>query len=327
MLLSRVFSFDYFEKYLYTDDFIIVASYSNVERSKRLSELLPTARVVTIEYSISKSKQGTLDDQFMIKTINYESLLSRVYYSLYQDLYSFVEQLNKESKRIVIDISGIHLRFLGALLAILPEFSWESFFCAYTEPKMYPRVTGLPDNQITPGIVGSFDLNTSFWGYDEIPNLKTVSSSRNNFVWIAFLGFEGKRASAVYSEISGDSSIMIPVITMPPIRPGWSNLAFDANQILFENANVSAADIQYTDALNPFSAYNLIESIQSDNSKKHIVISPLGTRPVSLGALLYAVTHEEVEIYFDTPKQSSGKAVGCGKTHFYDILTVVSLNK
>ena len=51
------------------------------------------------------------------------------------------------------------------------------------------------------------------------------------------------------------------------------------------------------------------------------MISPLGTRPVSLGALLYAIQHDESEIYYDTPKESCSKIINSGKIHVYDILS------
>lgn len=327
MFINREFTFNDFISNIYTNDFLVINSTSDYQRSKKLSMNLPTtAKVLSIAYSVQKKRNGILDDRFEVTT-NYNTGLSNSsFFSLYQDLDLFISQLHHESGKVLIDISGFHLRFLGAFLAGLSRFHWDSVFCAYTEPEAYPRIISNPPSDFNEwiGHTSNFDLNSSFWGYEEIPNLKTTSNERSNLIWIAFLGFEGKRASAVYSEISGDSSAVIPVISMPAIRSGWANHAFNANQILFENANIYSHDIEYTDALDPFAAYNFIEHVHSDHPDRHIVISPLGTRPVSLGALLYAVNHEEAEIYYDTPKESSGKVLGCGEIHVYDILSFLN---
>ncbi len=264
---------------------------------------------------------GILSDKFGVKT-NYNSKLNnKTYNSLYNELLDFVEQLRNDTIKLIIDISNIHLRFLGAFLAMIAEFEWQSVICTYTEITAYPRKEetspSVPNLMYSTG----FDLNSSFWGYSEIPNLKTITNERGDYIWIVFLGFEGKRSAAVYTEISDDTKITMPVITMPSVRPGWSNFAFEANQILFENANLKGGDVKYISALDPFSTYNFIEKIKSEHPNRHIVLSPLGTKPVSLGVLLYALKHEESEIYFDTPKESCSKTVKNGKVHIYDILS------
>ena len=325
MQMNREYSLDFFRQHIFSEDYIIITSNSENTRSQKLLLEFPDAKYIDIIYSVSPNKSGALDDSFMVTTSFKCTFNGNCYCSLYQDLQSFVSQINNESKKLIIDISGFHLRFLGAFLAIISDNEWDSVICAYTEPTAYPRTEDVTPVGISDGekgkFSGGFDLNSSFWGYDEIPNLKTITSERGNYIWIAFLGFEGKRSSAVYTEISDDSSTTIPVITIPAIRPGWANYAFEANQVLFENAKISSADIKYTDALDPYAAYNFIESISSKYPKRHLVISPLGTRPVSLGVLLYALKHEESEIYFVTPKESCSKIVSSGKIHIYDMLS------
>lgn len=322
MYINREYSPEYFRNKVFSEKFIILTSGAEDMRSQKLLKEFSGSRCVKVNYSVKMSEDGTLQDSFSVKT-NFESVLAdKNYSSLYQELRKFVQQLNKESRYIIIDISGIHIRFLGALLATMTEWNWGSIICTYTEPTAYPRIEesfAITNNKSIQ--TGAFDLNSSFWGYDEIPNLKTITNERENYIWVVFLGFEGKRAAAVYTEISDDASMTIPVITMPSVRPGWSNYAFDANQILFENARIASADIHYVDALSPFATFNFLESVKNIHPHRHLVISPLGTRPVSLGVLLYALKNEESEVYFDTPKESSSKIISSGKIHIYDILS------
>ena len=325
MFLPREYTTDDFNKLVVSDDFIILTSNIDEPRSNRLIELYPQTKRIEIDYSVDMGENNILKDSFKIQT-NFDcSYDGKTYDSLYNDLRMFVKELCLPiTRKLLIDISSLHLRFLGALLATISEFTWEAVFCSYTETTSYPRSReAVPFGNKSFDHKAGFDLNSSFWGYDEIPNLKTITSERDNYVWIAFLGFEGKRTSAVYTEISDDANVIIPVITTPSVKPGWANYAFEANQILFENGAMCCADIQYTDALDPFATYNFIENIEIQYPNKHLVISPLGTKPVSLGVLLYALLHEESEVYFDTPKNSCFITLNAGKVHFYDILSFI----
>lgn len=332
MFHNREYSIDYFRDYVYSNEYIVItAGAHGGPRSHKLLNELPSVRHIDISYSVKKNNNGTLEDSFLVSTNFEHDINGRYFYSLYQDLAVFTDEVNKISKHIIIDISELHIRFLGAFLAMMDGLQWDEIIAAYAEPTAYIRSQEVPPEKTldpaAPRIKGGFDLNTSFWGYDEIPNLKTTTRQRDKYIWIAFLGFEGKRAAAVYQEISDDSSITIPVITMPAIRPGWASLAFEANQILFDNARITCQGIEYVDALDPYASYNLIEKIHERYSQRHIVISPLGTRPVSLGALLYAMKHEESEVYFDTPKESRSLIDDVGKVHFYDLLSFFITNK
>ncbi len=322
MYANREYSFDYFMQNVYNNEYVIITTNLSNERSKKLIDSIPKCRFIEVFYTVSMSLEKTIDDEFRVET-NYNSIINNNNYkSLDKGLFDFVQILNEKHKKIIIDISSFHLRFLGAFLAAIYGCKWESIICTYTEPTAYPRAKEISPTGYNKNVsIGGFDLNSSFWGYGEIPNLKTVTNGHDNFVWIVFLGFEGKRADSVYTEISDDVKNVIPVITYPSIHPGWANYAFDANQLLFEKTKKYSPDIQYTDATNPFAAYNFIEAVEKDHNKQHIIISPLGTRPVSLGAILYAVKHEEAEIYFDTPKESSSNIVNVGNIHVYDILS------
>lgn len=322
MFINREYSLEYFYNHIFSNEYILIISNINDIRTKTLLNKFPNVRYINILYTVQLNAEGTLDDSFEIET-NFESNLNnKKCSSLYQDLYDFVVMLHQTSQRIIIDISAIHLRFLGAFLANLVDLKWDSIICTYTESSAYPRTNeNNPINNDESICVSGFDLNSSFLGFDEIPNLKAITRERENYIWIAFLGFEGKRSTAVYTEISDSSSLIIPVITMPSVKSGWANHAFDANQRLFENAKITCNDIQYVDALNPFATYNFIEKTDETHRSHHLVVSPLGTRPVSLGVLLYALKNETCEIYFDTPKESCSKIIECGEIHAYDILS------
>ena len=324
MFLNREYSIGHFMTNRFSSDYLFVIADINGNRVQKLIQEFPNARYVEVRYTVNQDN-GVMNDEFMVFTNFHDSINGEKYSSLYDDLLRFVLELNRIAKSIVIDISELHLRFLGAFLALLSAGHWDNLLATYVEPGAYVRrqeKSPAPSiDEKSPIRIGGFDLNSSFWGYEEIPNLQTTASERDQYIWIAFLGFEGKRATAVYAEIADDSSMTIPVITMPSMQPGWATTAFDANQALFDNSMIYAQSIKYINALDPYAAYNLIEEIQEAHRNKHIVISPLGTRPASLGVLLYAMKHEESEVYFDTPKSACSKVACAGKIHIYDLLS------
>ena len=319
MYSTREYDYNSFKTEIFDDSFIVVTSNIDNSRSKELINNFKGCHYINIKYSLEMSQQR-LTDNFVISTNYKEELDGKSYCSLEDGLDSFVRTLNEESKKIIIDISGFHIRFLGAFIATMNNYRWDAIYCSYTESIAYPR----EKDNLAIGLgksVGRFDLFSSFWGFEEIPILKTTSPDRSDFIWIVFLGFEGKRADSIYTEISDDIYKVIPVISIPAIRPGWSNYAFDANQLLFEHTRLDSRYIEYTAATNPFATYNLIEQIKEKYPKNHLVISPLGTRPIALGAILYVMHHEEAELYYDTPKDACSKTIKNGTMHFYDILS------
>ena len=321
MFNTREYSLEYFKNHIIKDNFILLTSNIKNMRSQKLINEISFIRWVDVNYTVSLNKKQLIEDHFEIST-NFNFALTKTSYdSLYKDLQEFVYVLNTVTKRIIIDISSFHMRFLGAFLSVLKHFNWEAIICTYTEPTAYPRIKH-NSNEFAVSDVFGFDLNNSFLGYEEIPNLKTISSKQDNYIWVVFLGFEGKRASGIHTELSDSTKMIIPILSLPSIRPGWINYAFEANQNLFENANLYCSSIKYVDALNPFAVYNCIEEIQYNYPENHLVLSPLGTRPVSLGVLLYAMRHEECEVYYDTPKSSCSKIVNSGKIHFYDVYSL-----
>jgi hypothetical protein len=308
------------------EEYIIVTSGASGIRQSKLLDAFCDAKCIDMQYCVSKNADGEINDEFTITTNYSDCFLRRSYQSLYQDLDEFVVILNKQCVKLIIDISGFHLRLLGALLSMLADYKWESLICAYTESGAYPfSGKGIPfDRHNKEGIrfhPRRFDLHSSFLGYDEIPNLKTTTTKRDDYVWVVFLGFEGHRAAGIYTEIQGDTTNVIPVITMPTIRPGWANYAFEANQGLFDSARLQCSDFDYMDALDPYATYNYLKELQERYPQKHLVISPLGTRPISLGVILYAMMNLDSEIFIDTPGESESKIVSCGETHLYDILS------
>lgn len=319
-VFNRMIDFEAFKSNLFSDELIVITSDSSDIRNNYLLKQLDPKNIIIINHSMNLDNEKILD-RFTARKCFYDITSEKEYSSLSGELEDFVRELNSISKKIIIDISGLHLRFLGAFLSVLKNYSWELIFSSYTEPLDYKRKKS-GDLIYSPQYSGQFDLYSEFYGNYEIPYLYTTSSQIKPFIWIVFLGFEGARPESLRNEI-GRASGITPIITVPAMKPGWDNYAFDANQFFFDSVKLTGNDIEYLSSINPFATYNYLIEKQQEFSDLRLIISPLSTRATSLGILLYAINYSACEIIYDTPKESKSNTINCGKIHIYDILSLV----
>lgn len=319
IVFNRMIDFRTFKSNIYSNDQIVITSDSIDVRNNTLLEQLAPEKFILINFSISLNNE-TISDKFIARKCFNENISEKEYFSLSEGLVEFISNLNSLSRKIVIDISSLHLRFLGAFLSVLQNYSWDLIFCSYTEPLHYKKKKSA-DLIYSPQYSGQFDLYNEFYGNYQIPYLDTTSSQKTPFIWMVFLGFEGSRPESLRNEI-GTATGITPIITVPAMNPGWDNFAFDANQFFFDAAELTCSDIEYISSINPFATYNYLVEKQHEFPNQRLIISPLSTRATSLGILLYAIKHSDCEIIYDTPKESKSNTINCGKIHMYDILSL-----
>ncbi len=209
---------------------------------------------------------------------------------------------------LIINISTMNLRLLGALLKYLRFADFSKVYCLYTEPKKYAR------NRETGG---DFDLYRRMKSYDPIQGYVSTNVENKPEKWVPFLGFEGDRAMQIRELYDFDDCV--PVITLPSYKPAWQNFIIRENLSLLNG--VGSSSIHYVEADSILDAYDKIEKLSNLYSNSLLRISPFGTKINSLGILLYALTHEgEIDIVYDNPIED-GAAISedIGQTHIFDI--------
>lgn len=318
MIYNRVIDSCAFIDEVFTQEHLVIAASRGDKRSDNMIEKLNPKKLIVIEYAM-KLEEYSIVDSFSAYCYIYDKESESNYLSLFEGMDKFVDSIYAISKKIIIDISCLHLRFLGAFLSKLKDYVWEEIYCAYTEPNEYKRIKK-NEMLITDKYKGQFDLNHEFYGHFQIPRLETTSAQRKPFKWIVFLGFEGTRPDTLRNEI-GKPIVIIPIITVPAIHPGWNNFAYDANQYFFDNSEITCNDLDYLSAINPFSTYNYLVKKTNESQNHRLIVSPLGTRPTSLGILLFAMNNSDCEIIYDTPKLNESNVIECGKICIYDILS------
>lgn len=209
-------------------------------------------------------------------------------------------------KNIVIDISCIRIPdffYIFKLLRLLKHT--KNIPCLYSVPYDYEYISGDFEYKASVGDLENYDLSGYGGSYD-------ANDPKSTF--IIFLGFEGALALKVLEE--AEYKILNFVNGLPPFYQKYKDVSITNNSSAIKGKAYNS--ILYTPSDNPFEAYNMLERTFSDC--KSICISPLGSKPVSLGVCLYALDHEDVRIVYPVSESYSHHLTNnVIKTWVYDI--------
>ncbi len=98
-----------------------------------------------------------------------------------------------------------------------------------------------------------------------------------------------------------------------------------ANKDIIDKLQNGIKDINYSSTDDPWETYNIINSIINHNKRKdtHFVISPLGTKPQSLGCCILAIEENLDVVYAQPQTYNPNYSEGIGKVYAY----LLNINK
>ena len=219
---------------------------------------------------------------------------------------------------ICLDMTDMDTKLLAIILAKLKILELKMLFVMYSHPQQYLPVD-LLDSEESSNYVREFMLNDYYKGVESIPSYfhLDVDYEQKKQIWIVFLGFDRNRTSILDQSKEIDKNI-IPVISLPAARPGWDKHAFNANFDFFEKNSISDR-LRYVSYSSPFETYAFLNKMKEDYHEDHLIVSPLGVKPTTLGALLFILNNPEVELLFDNPIIKRVRSEGIIDTHVYDV--------
>lgn len=279
-------------------------------------EELNPVNVISIKYE----RKGVDAEKAILESFaaDFSTCGSESYDSLdIESMRSFLDKVNARFRSLIVDITLINIRLLGAFLAVLPYYDWEKVYFCYTEPGQYmPKDKGNDEENDENGPAG-FDLKYSMQGFDEIPNLQTMVDNTTDCEWIIFMGFEGSRLIKLNWEAEPNRRYIIPVMCIPAMHIEWHNYAMEVNMPFLDSVG-ETEHLKYVSAVNPFEIYNFLieEKKQADLRLK---ISPVGTKLTVLGSIMYIIESEEDMILTDNPYQEDENSVDFGNSYLYDL--------
>jgi hypothetical protein len=211
-----------------------------------------------------------------------------------------------------VDISGMPHHVWAPLVragfAVL-----DTLYAIYTEPDVYKK-------HPNPTSRTEFDLSEGFRGIEPLPGLAKLRgpSDENNSILVALLGFEGRRASHLALALDPVPKVFA-IIGVPGFRVEYPQITYASNEDFLSEFRAHA-NARYAAASCPFEAFDALTDIQRDSGGKYMYIAPIGTKPHALGAICYALKHQDnTEIMYDHPNRKAGRTAGIGTMHVYTL--------
>jgi len=237
--------------------------------------------VFILKYSNHESKRRTKNIKSMIDRLELvgntsiipidESKPMPILKEIVENIESLLE--NKKDARITIDISTSIKWHLLILLKFLNSRNLLSNIrLLYTEPEQY--ITSLFQS-LSFGIKEIFPIPLYYGNYD---------FSKNDLL-VLILGYEGSRAMALYADL--DPAECILLIADPPYKKEWKGRSEELNKEIINI--IGKSKIKYIDSRNPLKVELQLRKILTSSKYKSYnhIISPLGTKPQTIGLFLY----------------------------------------
>ena len=128
-----------------------------------------------------------------------------------------------------------------------------------------------------------------------------TSAVSRDVVLVCFLGFE--RLISKYIHERKEHSDVIAINGFPAYYPKLKDISLAHNYELISTIGLNC--VRYAQANNPFSAYNTLVEIKDSNTDKLLDICVLGSKPMALGACMFALRNPQiVKVSYPFPKAS-----------------------
>jgi hypothetical protein len=180
----------------------------------------------------------------------------------------------QKNDAIVLDISVFTKRHLLMILRWLDdEGCWDKLCIVYSSPEDYDVSQFIP-------------LSFGISSFQQIPGFAACPDLSRPVHLVLFLGYEGDRVLATYEHVQPMETTL--VIPDPPYNPSWAGRTEFFNADLL--ALVGDKATRRVDAIDPDATYRLLAEIMGKRTERGLhakVISPLGTKPQTLGIYSY----------------------------------------
>lgn len=281
-------------------DFLILASGSDSRAYEVLSKLNSNAehkaKVIIFHFKERVEDKDDKDDLFNYKKYRIDQ---EIYCDIKDPSSSLEDMLvNKfdSTRNIGIDISCFTKPYFYYLLKLLKErFRVSNLRVFYTEPKSY---------HFQKGLFSLFRTSTGPLSIIEIPGFSGQETRESKRKLIILLGFDGDLSNEITEDVSPNETIVVN--GFPSYSPKFKDISLIANEKLLSVSNIK---VQYAKANNPFDVYNLLDSIKKESLGEGMFlnVAPLGTKPMALGACLFALHNPDVRVVYPLPDKYEDK--------------------
>ena len=210
---------------------------------------------------------------------------------------------------VAIDISCFTKPYFFSILKYLREqTNLNSVAVFYTEPMSYV---------FSKGLYHSYHSTFGPLSVMEIPGFPGNDTRTMKKILVVLLGFDGELSSFISEEVAPDEIVIVN--GFPAYSPKFKDISLINNEKLLSSSG-SVGSIQYARANNPFEAFNILEQLYDREPSAFFNVAPIGTKPMALGACLFALVNPAVRIVYPFPeKYAHITTKECWNSWSYDI--------
>ena len=213
---------------------------------------------------------------------------------------------------IYLDITGLAHNVWAPLLRGIRRRE-EAAYCVYVEPGDYQFSSAPTEYSI-------FDLSDRIEGIAPIPGFaRLVQENGGSPIFVPLLGFEGARFAYCLEAVQPRREDIFPVIGVPGFRVEYPFYTYAGNRLKLVETK-AWQNVRLVPANCPVSLYRVLCELLAQSESGRMVISPIGTKPHALGAILFCLDHPDVaEILYDHPVRKVERTLGTSRTCVYDL--------
>jgi len=216
-----------------------------------------------------------------------------------------------DHENLLIDISGLPHHIWAPILKSAYK-NQVNTRVMYAEPESYkPHPSPASDSL--------FDLSIEFGGLAPLPGFVCLNGplEDDKCIFVAALGFEGNRPERLAFQLDPPPKV-VPVVGVPGFQLEYPAFTIACNRNLLEEYRAHS-DVRFARASCPFEIYKTLENLRSDFPGHYMYLAPIGTKPHSLGIILFAIANPDfTEVMFDYPIRKKGRTRGIGIIHIYN---------
>lgn len=234
-----------------------------------------------------------------------------------RDAEAMREMMTALQSPLYLDITGLPHHLWVPLIRAAVE-SHIPFHVVYVEPQVYRR-------SASPSPSAIFDLSERIQGIAPLPGFARVRppKSDDSVGLVALLGFEGARFDYVAQRVGASEMTIVPMIGVPGFRVEYPFFAFAGNQVQL-STDYLHRQVVYARANCPFDCFLELVRVERDYRFDLMRIALLGTKPHSLGAVLFFLSRPDcTELIYDHPVRKKARTKGAHMVCEYDVGTFV----
>ena len=192
---------------------------------------------------------------------------------------------------LFLDITSVSIPDIFRLLYVVKEIQGVTEIdVLYAEPKYYNYFNGF---------YFDYEKDIVEREYSTLIEYFTSAVSKDVML-VCFLGFE--RLISKYIHERNEHSDVIAINGFPSYYPKLKDISLEHNYELL--SAIGSDCVRYAQANNPFSAYNALVDIKFANENKLLDICVLGSKPMALGACMFALRNPDaVKVSYPFPKE------------------------